>query len=95
MGLLALHGYLTPAQPPERALQEQIAERALALHVIICIPCPHNHRYSGSRDACVLSLRYAGLCFGGKRDQHPRPAPARHHAPATAHAASWTDLLGL
>lgn len=88
MGLLVLHCYLTPSQPPERALQEQPGEGVLALHVIICAPCPHNHCYSGSCEASALSLCHTGLCFRRKQVLDPRLA----QAPAAP--LPRTDLLG-
>lgn len=87
MGLLALHGYLTPSQPPERALQEQIAERFLALHVIICIPCPQKYCYSGSHDAYVfLTPRWALLW------QKMGPGPLTSSGPNTTHWLLPTPL---
>lgn len=97
MGLLALHGYLTPSQPPERALQEQIAGRVLALHVIICIPCPHNHCYSGSHDACVLSYATLGSAFREHGtvtlDQPQLPTPCASHCPRCSHRLiCWVEI---
>lgn len=82
MGLLAVHGYLTPSQPPERALQEQTDERALALRVLICTPCPHNHCYSVLTMPVCFSYAMMGFTLGenGTRTFDQLQPDATHQA---------------
>lgn len=67
---------------PERALQEQIAKRILALCIIIYKPSPHNHCYSNSHNTRVLSLRRV-VHFGKKMPLVSWPQPQHSAHPAT------------
>lgn len=75
---------------PERALQEQIAKRILALCIIIYKPSPHNHRYSDSHNTCVLSLRRV-VHFGEKMPlaSWPQPSTAHTQPPRSDSSINW------